>query len=164
MSARPKPACRDAEPPPELEPAFWRSKALEEMSDAEWEALCDGCGKCCLLKLEDEDTGRVAYTNVACRLFDPDTCRCGSYELRFHLVPQCIRLTPEMVRREKDWMPRTCAYRLLADGYDLYPWHPLITGDPESVHRSGVSVQFACRPEYEVPEDELVDHVIGEAI
>lgn len=147
-----------------LKPGFWRDKTLEELSEEEWEALCDGCGKCCLLKLEDEETGRVSYTNVACRLFDPETCRCGSYALRFQLVPQCMRLTPEMVRREKDWMPRTCAYRLLADGYDLYPWHPLITGDPISVHTAGVSVQFACEPEYEVPEDELQDHIIGETI
>ena len=147
-----------------LEPEFWRKKTLEEMSLTEWEALCDGCGKCCLLKLEDCDTGRVAYTNVACRLFDPDSCRCGSYELRAQLVPQCIQLTPETVRREKDWMPRTCAYRLLADGYDLYPWHPLITGDPQSVHAAGASIRFDCEMEYEVPENELVNYVLKDSI
>ncbi|MCI4665301.1 MAG: YcgN family cysteine cluster protein [Neomegalonema sp.] len=148
----------------QLEPEFWRKKTLEQLSHEEWEALCDGCGKCCLLKLEDCDTNKVSYTNVACRLFDPETCRCGSYDLRFQLVPQCVQLTPETVRREKEWMPRTCAYRLVAEGYDLYPWHPLRTGDANSVHEAGVSILNQCELEFDVPEDELEDHIVAETI
>ena len=147
-----------------LEPEFWRKKTLEQMSTEEWEALCDGCGKCCLLKLEDEDTGKVHYTDVACRLFDDATCRCGNYPLRRTLVPQCVVLDPETVRETVGWMPRTCAYRLVADGYDLYAWHPLISGDPESVHKAGISVQGWTVPEYEVEEEDLLDHVVGDIL
>lgn len=147
-----------------LEPGYWRRKSLEELSEAEWEALCDGCGKCCLLKLEDEDSGKVTYTTIACRLFDDKTCRCGNYALRRTLVPQCVSLTPEAVRAEKDWMPRTCAYRLLADGYDLYPWHPLVSGDPDSVHKAGVSAQGWTTPEYEVDLDDALDYAIQETM
>ncbi|MEO1329161.1 MAG: YcgN family cysteine cluster protein [Pseudomonadota bacterium] len=146
--------------PPALEPGFWRSKTLEQMSKAEWEALCDGCGRCCLLKLEDEDTEEVWYTDVACRLFDDATCRCGAYEIRKTLVPQCLVLTPESVRADRNWMPPTCAYRLIAEGYDLYPWHPLVSGDPESVHRAGVSMRRRTIPEYEVDPDDLQDHIV----
>lgn len=134
------------------------------MTKAEWEALCDGCGKCCLLKLEDDDTGKVWYTDVACRLFDDAACRCGNYALRKTLVPQCVVLTPRTVAETKDWMPRTCAYRLVADGYDLYPWHPLITGDPDSTHKANISVQGQTTPEYEVAEETLIDRVVGEHI
>ncbi|MEO1120618.1 MAG: YcgN family cysteine cluster protein [Pseudomonadota bacterium] len=147
-----------------LEPGFWRKKPLDELSSEEWESLCDGCGKCCLLKLEDDETDRVWYTDVSCRLFDPETCRCENYQLRKQLVPQCVVLTPESVMETKNWMPRTCAYRLVAEGYDLYPWHPLISGDPNSVHLAGVSVQGWPTPEYEVAEDELVDRVVSETI
>lgn len=143
-----------------LKKDFWRNKSLEEFTPEEWEALCDGCGKCCLLKLEDEDTGQVAYTNIACRLLDSDTCRCGSYEIRFQIVPQCMRMTPEMVRREKEWIPRSCAYRILAEGRELEAWHPLISGDPQSVHRAGVSVRGETVPEYEVSEDEFEDYIV----
>ncbi|MCI4660732.1 MAG: YcgN family cysteine cluster protein [Neomegalonema sp.] len=139
---------------------FWKKKQLEELSQAEWEALCDGCGKCCLLKLEDDETGHVYYTDIACRLFDDQTCRCGNYALRKELVPQCVVLTPQTVRESIDWMPRTCAYRLLAEGYDLYPWHPLVSGDAMSVHDARISVRAQTVPEYEVPEDEQLDHVI----
>lgn len=159
--ARPKPAGKPGEG---LEPEFWRRKTLEEMSPEEWEALCDGCGKCCLLKLEDDETGKVWYTDVACRLFDNDSCQCGAYAMRRTLVSQCMVLTPEEVRDSADWMPRTCAYRLVALGYDLYSWHPLITGDRDSVHTSGISVQGQTTPEYEVDEDDLLDHVVGEIL
>ena len=152
------------EKPEILEPEFWRKKTLEEMSEAEWEALCDGCGKCCLLKLEDEDTLKVTYTSIACRLFDDQTCRCGNYALRNTLVPQCVALTPETVRAEKDWMPRSCAYRLLAEGYDLYAWHPLVSGDPESAHKAGVSVQGRTIPEYEVDLEDAPNFAIEETI
>ena len=151
-------------PTPDISPEFWRTKTLEQMTPDEWEALCDGCGKCCLLKLEDDEVGRVWYTDVACRLFDDKTCRCGNYALRKTLVPQCMMLTPEVVKESKDWMPRTCAYRLVADGYDLYSWHPLISGDPDSVHHANISVQGWTVPEYEVPEDELINRTFDEAI
>ena len=100
---------------------FWRDTPLEEMTDAQWESLCDGCGRCCLLKLEDEDDGAVSYTDVHCRLFDPDTCRCGNYAIRKQLVPGCVVLTPQTIREIKDWMPATCAYRLLAPAARLAP-------------------------------------------
>lgn len=119
---------------------FWKTKALHEMSRGEWESLCDGCGRCCLHKLRDDDTGRLSYTNVACRLLDLKSCRCSSYADRTRLVPDCVSLTPEAVR-EIDWLPPSCAYRLLAEGKELAWWHPLVSGDPETVHEAGVSVR-----------------------
>ena len=119
---------------------FWKQKRLDEMTRAEWESLCDGCGKCCLLKVEDEDTGEVTATNIACRLLDLERCRCSSYRDRRAHVPDCIRLTVRNIE-SFGWLPRTCAYRLLAFGDDLPDWHPLVTGDPESVHRAGISVR-----------------------
>lgn len=146
-----------------LRPEFWRRFPLEELRRDEWEALCDGCGKCCLLKLEDEDTGDVHYTSVACRLLDRGTCRCGNYALRRQLVPGCVTLTLDTLDEALDWMPRTCAYRLVAEGRDLYDWHPLISGDPESVHRAGVSYRGGMQAEYDVAEEDLEDHLIDEA-
>ena len=144
--------------PPKV--AFWREKSLGEMSRSEWEALCDGCGRCCLLKLEDADNGAIAYTRIACRLFDSETCRCASYALRAQLVPGCVRLTPESIRETAHWMPATCAYRRLAEGRDLPAWHPLVTGDPASVHAAGMSVRGWTIPEFDVHEDAYEDHVI----
>ena len=117
---------------------YWRTKRLEEMSREEWEALCDGCGRCCLNKLEDE-SGAIEHTNVACHLLDGKTCRCGDYRNRHRLVPDCVVLTPASVGRLR-WLPPTCAYRLVAEGRDLYWWHPLVSGDPDTVHQAGVSV------------------------
>lgn len=137
---------------------------MEEMSRAEWEALCDGCGKCCLNKLEDEDTGEVALTRVACRLLDDQSCRCAQYPIRHRFVPECIVLKPGNIPDNLYWMPRTCAYRLIWEGRPLYDWHPLLTGDPESVHRAGVSVRDLTVPEWEVEEDEWEEHVIDEPL
>ncbi|WP_404382654.1 YcgN family cysteine cluster protein [Caenispirillum salinarum] len=124
---------------------FWETKRLEDMTVAEWESLCDGCGKCCLHKLQEEDDedgtlGPVEHTNVACRLLDVGTCRCSRYETRFRYVPDCVQLTPEDVRG-LNWLPGTCAYRLVAEGQPLPWWHPLVSGDPETVHEAGVSVR-----------------------
>jgi uncharacterized cysteine cluster protein YcgN (CxxCxxCC family) len=119
---------------------FWETKTLRQMNRAEWEALCDGCGKCCIHKLEDEETGELFPTNVACRLLDRRSGRCSDYKHRKALVPECVRLTPEKLDGI-DWLPSTCAYLLLHQGKPLPEWHPLVTGDPESVHTAGISVR-----------------------
>ncbi len=121
------------------ESLFWENRSLTDLTSSEWEALCDGCGKCCLHKLEDTDSGELFHTNVACRLLDLATGRCSRYADRFRWVPDCVQLTPAEVRRA-NWLPRTCAYRLQAEGQPLPGWHPLRTRDPESTRRSGMSV------------------------
>lgn len=144
-----------------LRPDFW-TLPLAKLTPAEWEALCDGCGKCCLNKLEDEESGEVALTRVACRLLDDQTCRCGQYEIRKTLVPECIQLTPQTMADVAYFMPETCAYRLRHEGKPLYHWHPLVSGDPESVHSAGVSMRGLTVPEFEVPEEEWEDYIIEE--
>ena len=140
---------------------FWKSKTLAQMSEAEWESLCDGCGRCCLVKLEDEDDGRIYFTDVGCRLLDGDTCRCRDYPNRSARVDDCVRLTAKNLG-ELNWLPPTCAYRLLANGHDLYWWHPLLSGDPETVHAAGVSVRArVARDEDSLPEDKLADHIVA---
>ncbi len=141
---------------------FWERRPLAALTRAEWESLCDGCGRCCVIKFEDEDTGRVHYTDVACRLFDGQTCRCGNYALRTELVPGCVVLTPKSLPEAARWLPRTCAYRLLHERKPLPDWHPLNSGDPESVHRAGISLRGQAVPEYEVAEDDLEDHIVDE--
>lgn len=131
---------------PGLESEFWKRKKLDEMSAAEWEALCDGCGRCCLHKLEDVDTGQLVHTRVACQLLDLDSCRCSDYSNRTERVPDCIVL--DSTRSTFHWLPASCAYRRLDEGRELEPWHPLVSGDPQSVHKAGISVR-----EFAMPED-----------
>ena len=139
------------------EEPFWRRKTLAEMTRGEWESLCDGCAKCCLDKLEDDDTGEISYTEVACRLLDLGTCRCTDYANRKRFVPDCVVLTPRTVAR-LTWLPSSCAYRLISEGKDLEWWHPLVSGDPETVHRAGVSVRGRAVPE--AVAGDLEDHVV----
>ncbi|MFY9238720.1 MAG: YcgN family cysteine cluster protein [Roseovarius sp.] len=143
---------------------FWETVPLKKMTRDEWEALCDGCGKCCMNKLEDEDTGEVALTRVACRLFDDTTCQCAQYPIRHQFVPECIVLKPANMDTNLYWMPETCAYKLLWQGKSLFPWHPLISGTPESVHAAGVSMQQRTVAEFEVSEDDWEDHIIEEPL
>jgi uncharacterized cysteine cluster protein YcgN (CxxCxxCC family) len=140
---------------------FWRRKSLSQMTDSEWESLCDGCGRCCLNKLEeDESAVETFYTDVGCRLLDGQTCRCRDYKNRLDLVDDCVQLTPESLKRIK-WLPPSCAYVLLGQGHDLYWWHPLVSGDPETVHAAGVSVRGRVRAtELDVPDDELEDYIV----
>lgn len=139
-------------------PPFWKTKTLDEMSRDEWESVCDGCGRCCLHKLRDEDTEVLSFTNVACRLLDLRSCRCSHYERRRDKVPDCVSLTPETLR-QIDWLPPTCAYRRLEEGRDLLWWHPLVSGDPGSVHEAGISVRGRAVDERRAG---LLEHYITE--
>ncbi len=140
---------------------FWRAKKLDEMTPAEWESLCDGCAQCCLIKFEDEDTGRIYHTNVVCELLEIYHCRCTRYEERSVLVPTCLTLTPELAS-SLQWMPETCAYRLLAEGKDLPMWHPLVSGDAKSVHKAGFSVRGRVVSARDVDENDLPDYVVDD--
>ena len=133
---------------------FWQTKSLTEMSEREWESLCDGCGLCCLRKLEDPASGQIAYTDVACHLLDSASCRCRRYDKRTELVADCVRLKAGD-REQLRWMPSTCAYRLLDEGKPLPEWHPLITGSARSVRDAGISVAGRCVSEEYVHEDEI---------
>lgn len=138
---------------------FWKTKTLAEMSPQEWESLCDGCARCCLYKLQDEETGEIYYTDVVCRLLDTQRCRCTAYQDRTVLMPTCLVLNPDLVQQLK-WMPKTCAYRLLAEGKDLEWWHPLVSGDPSTVHEAGISVRWKTQAENEVDMDHLEDYIV----
>lgn len=141
---------------------FWKTKNLAEMTPEEWESLCDGCAKCCLFKLQFEDSGEIAYTNVVCRFLDKARCRCTVYSERTRLVPTCLKVTPENIA-DLQWMPKTCAYRLIAEGKDLEPWHPLVSGDPATVHQAGISIRGKTIDESLVDMDnELEDYIIEE--
>ncbi len=137
---------------------FWRRKTLQEMTDAEWESLCDGCGRCCLHKIEDVDTSEIALTNVACSFLDLGTCRCSDYANRKTNVPDCVQLKADAVA-DLAWLPDTCAYRLVAARDDLHWWHPLVSGDATSVHQAGVSVRGEAVSEDSVGDVE--DHVVS---
>ncbi|MBB4658546.1 YcgN family cysteine cluster protein [Parvularcula dongshanensis] len=140
---------------------FWKTKPLEAMSEAEWESLCDGCGKCCMVLLEDEDTGELYETSVSCRLFDPEARRCSAYADRLRLVPGCVQVTPKNAGT-LSWMPRSCAYRRLAEGRDLADWHPLVSGRPESVEEAGEAVSKDLRSEARVKASKLWRYVTRE--
>jgi len=146
----------------DLRPKFWETVPLGDMTRPEWEALCDGCGKCCMNKLEDDDTGEVAFTRVACRLFDDSSCRCKHYALRHQHVPECIVLTPQNIDSHMYWLPLTCAYRLLNRDEPLYNWHPLITGDAGSTLQAGVSMQDDTVSEDDVNDDDWEAYISPE--
>ncbi|WP_018184113.1 YcgN family cysteine cluster protein [Kaistia granuli] len=139
---------------------FWKRLTLEEMNSEQWESLCDGCARCCLNKLEDWDTGEIVWTAIACELLDDDTCRCKDYPNRHDFVPDCIPLDPATVRT-LTWLPPTCGYRLIAEGHDLYWWHPLVSGDPETVHEAGISTSGRTVSESDIPVEEYEDYIIA---
>jgi uncharacterized cysteine cluster protein YcgN (CxxCxxCC family) len=136
---------------------FWKTKPLAAMTEAEWESLCDGCGRCCLHKLRDDDTGEIFWTQVACRLLDLGSCRCSDYPARQDKVPDCVQLTPEALETI-DWLPPTCGYRRVAEGRGLSWWHPLVSGNPNTVHDAGVSVRGRAISERKAGA--LEDHVV----
>lgn len=140
---------------------FWETIPLEKMSRSEWESLCDGCGKCCIHKLEDEDTGELHPTNIACRLLDRRSGQCSDYKHRHAYVPECVRLTPTKLR-QIDWLPTTCAYRLIDEGKPLPEWHHLVSGDRDAVHRAGQSVRGWTVSESEAGdfENHIVDRIL----
>lgn len=138
---------------------FWQSKSLQQMTEDEWESLCDGCGRCCLLKLEDDETLELHFTRVSCHLLDTDTCRCRDYPHRQSHVPECLQVR-RMVEDEYHWLPESCAYRRLAEGRDLARWHPLVSGRAESVVEAGISVRGKVISEDNVHSDDWPAHII----
>lgn len=138
---------------------FWQDKALTDMTAQEWESLCDGCARCCLHKLEDEDSDEVFYTAVVCRYLDQSACRCTDYQNRSVLVPDCVHLTPVGALDYK-WLPASCAYRTVAEGRDLEWWHPLVSGSADTVHEAGISIKGKCVPEQHVHPDSMEEQII----
>lgn len=141
------------------EKPFWETKTLKEMSKTEWESLCDGCAKCCLHKLEDEDTEEVYYTEIVCRYLDRENCSCTEYQRRQELVPNCVWLRPEDVEAFH-WLPETCAYRRISEGKKLPKWHHLISGDKQTIHKRNQSMRRKGIPDDKIPEDQWEDHII----
>jgi uncharacterized cysteine cluster protein YcgN (CxxCxxCC family) len=138
---------------------FWKTKPLDGMTTSEWESLCDGCGQCCLIKLEDEDTGDIAVTRLSCKLLEIGSCRCSDYANRQAHVHDCVKLTPEAVKTLK-WLPKTCGYRLVAEGRDLFWWHPLVSGREETVHEAGISIRGVAIAETKFKPERFPDHII----
>ncbi len=138
---------------------FWKHKPMSKLSKSEWESLCDGCGKCCCIRMEDEDTGAIYVTDVSCKLFDRENCTCGDYKNRTVHVPDCVQLTPDNAGALK-WMPHTCAYRLIANGEDLFDWHHLVSGSRQTIHDAGMSVQDATYSELDIPEEKHPKHIV----
>lgn len=138
---------------------FWKNKKLAEMTGPEWESLCDGCGRCCLNKLEDWDTGQILWTNIGCELLDCESCRCRDYDNRANIVSDCIQLTPKRIA-EIGWLPPTCGYRLIHEGRDLYWWHPLVSGSTDTVHEAGISVKGRAVEDNGIKPDEYEDYLV----
>jgi uncharacterized protein len=139
---------------------FWKTKRLHEMTRFEFEAICDGCARCCLVKIEDADTGVVHYTDVACRLLDGKSCRCKDYGHRRRRVPDCLKITARTAK-SYGWLPQTCGYRLIAEGKDLYWWHPLVSGDRDTVHQAGISVRGrVAGSEDDFSDDEMAHRLV----
>jgi len=146
-----------------IDKEFWKHKSLAAMTNDEWEALCDGCGFCCLYKIEDADTGEILLTHVACRFLDLHSVTCKLYKNRFNAMPTCIKLTPAKVEA-LDWLPDSCAYRLVLQGKPLPAWHPLVSGNPDSIHQSSHSIQGKAQQESDVNMDHLEDYIIDDAV
>lgn len=140
---------------------FWRRKTLSQMTAKEWELLCDGCGRCCLIKLEDEDSGDIHLTKLACRLLDTQSCRCKDYENRHARMPDCVELTPKAVKT-LSWLPKSCGYRRVAEGRDLAWWHPLVSGTPDTVEEAGISVRGWVKSEARVKEMAFHRYIIDD--
>lgn len=145
--------------PTSMKEPFWKIKQLGEMTPKEWESLCDGCGRCCLNKIEDWDTGEIHLTNIACTLLDHGSCQCSDYKNRFDTVPDCIQLTPEKLKTIR-WLPSSCAYRIVAEGKDLHWWHPLVSGSQETIHEAGISVRGNMVSEDGLSPEDYEDYLI----
>ena len=138
---------------------FWQTQSLAQMTATQWESLCDGCGRCCLHKIEDEDTNKIYFTDVACRYLDEETCQCQHYGTRQALVPDCLTIHPDWGEKF-NWLPQTCAYRLLSEGKPLFDWHPLISGDKNSVHLAGISIRGRAFRDDKIASKEMYKHII----
>ena len=138
---------------------FWEKFSLSELTDLEWEKLCDGCGKCCLVKLEDDETSEIYYTNISCKLFSDSNCDCSNYLNRKKIVSNCVVLTSENIEETHKWMPINCAYRLLYEGKRLHPWHHLISGSKETVHKARMSIKNSTISELTIPEEEWAEYI-----
>ncbi len=141
------------------EQPFWKTTEMSDMTLTQWESLCDNCGRCCLHKLEDEETGELAFTNVVCRLYDMKSCQCSDYKNRRKEVEGCLKLSPDFI--PVDWLPETCSYRLLEEGKDLPEWHPLVSGKKASLAAAGMSLKGKILPEDFVEDEDLEDHIIA---
>ncbi len=138
---------------------FWKEKPLLEMSNDEWESLCDGCGRCCVWKFEDEDSGEILYTDIRCKMFDDSQCRCTDYSHRNKLIPECMDIR-SFADQQYAWLPDTCAYRLQHEGKPLFDWHHLISGDKNTVHQAGISLQNKTVCGEKFTEEDIVRHII----